>query len=121
MRGAPKPDPAKALIEAMLTDDLTALPKQRRTARRVLVRPVDEYDLTDLTYSAVRDYVARRRPETFAAAGKVLEQGCVPQPHEPGTCARLPSGDKCVPVRKERGGHEQRPVRRWNSVVDEAA
>jgi len=36
VRAAPKLDPAKALIDAMLTEDLTAPRKQRHTARRGL-------------------------------------------------------------------------------------
>ncbi len=40
-RAAPKPNPAKALIDAMLTEDLTAPRKQRHTARRVLARLVE--------------------------------------------------------------------------------
>ena len=60
---APKLDPAKGLIGAMLTDDLTAPRKQRHTARRILARLVDEHQLSERTYSAVRDYVAKRRPE----------------------------------------------------------
>ena len=46
---APKLDPAKGLIDAMLTEDLSAPRKQRHTARRVLARLVDEHQLTDLT------------------------------------------------------------------------
>ena len=90
-RAAPKLDPAKTLIDAMLPDDLTAPRKQRHTARRVPARLVDEYDLTDLTYSAVRDHVAKRRPEILAAADKALEQACVPQTHELGAEARWTS------------------------------
>ena len=84
VRVAPKLDPAKGLIDAMLMLDLTAPRKHRHTARRVLARFVDEHGMTDLTYSAVRDYVAKRRPEIWAAAGKGLEDAFVPQTHEPG-------------------------------------
>jgi type II secretory pathway predicted ATPase ExeA len=31
---------------------------------------VDEHQMTELTYSAVRNYVARRRPQIWAAAGR---------------------------------------------------
>jgi len=68
----------------MLTADLTAPRKQRHTARRILARLVDEHQLTDLSYSGVRDYVAKRRPEIWAAAGKAVEDAYVPQTHEPG-------------------------------------
>ena len=84
VRVAPKLEPAKGLIDAMLLLDLTAPRKQRHTARRILARLVDEHELVDLTYSAVRDYVAKRRPEIWAAAGKGLEDAFVPQTHEPG-------------------------------------
>ena len=84
VRVAPKLDPAKGLIDAMLILDLTAPRKQRHTARRILARLVDEHELADLTYSAVRDYVAKRRPEIWAAAGKGLQEAFVPQTHEPG-------------------------------------
>lgn len=39
---APKLDPVKPLIDAMLREDLTAPRKQQHTARRVLARLVDE-------------------------------------------------------------------------------
>jgi hypothetical protein len=38
-------DPAKGLIDAMLTEDVDAPRKQRHTARRVLARLVDEHGL----------------------------------------------------------------------------
>lgn len=78
VRAAPKLDPVKALIDAMLTEDLTAPRKQRHTARRILARLVEEQQLTGLTYSAVRDYVAKRRPEIWAVAGKAVEGAFVP-------------------------------------------
>ena len=93
VRVAPKLDPAKALIDAMLTVDLTAPRKQRHTARRVLARLVDEHDMTDLTYSAVRDYVAKRRPEIWAAAGKGTEEAFVPQTHPPAAEAEVDFAD----------------------------
>lgn len=68
---APKLDPAKPLIDAMLREDLTAHRKQQHTARRVLGRLVDEHAVDDVSYASVRDYVARRRPKarTRRAAG----------------------------------------------------
>ena len=44
VRSAPKLDPVKPLIDAMLRVDLDAPRKQRHTARRVLARLVDEHD-----------------------------------------------------------------------------
>lgn len=40
---APKLEPIKPLIDAMLREDLTAPRKQQHTARRVLARLVDEH------------------------------------------------------------------------------
>jgi transposase len=78
---APVLGPVKPLIDAMLRSDLDAPKKQRHTARRVLARLVDEHGAVDLSYSTVRDYVAKRRPEIAAEAGRPLEGGCVPQTH----------------------------------------
>jgi transposase len=80
---APVLDPVKPLIDAMLRSDLDSPKKQRHTARRVLARLVDEHGVVELSYSTVRDYVAKRRPEIAAEAGKPLEAGCVPQTHPP--------------------------------------
>jgi len=93
VRVAPKLEAAKPLIDAMLEQDLTAWRKQQHTARRVLARLVDEHGMTELTYSAVRDYVAKRRPEVQAAAGKTGEKAFVPQTHEPGAEAEVDFGD----------------------------
>jgi len=65
---APVLGPVKPLIDAMLCSDLDAPKKQRHTARRVLARLVDEHGVQDLSYSTVRDYVAKRRPEIAAEA-----------------------------------------------------
>ena len=59
----------------------------------MLARLVDEHDMTDLTYSAVRDYVAKRRPEIWAAAGKATEEAFVLQTHEPGAEAEVDFAD----------------------------
>ena len=93
VRVAPKLEAAKPLIDAMLEQDLTAWRKQQHTARRVLARLVDEHGMTELTYSAVRDYVAKRRPEVQAAAGKTTEKAFVPQTHEPGAEAEVDFGN----------------------------
>ncbi len=75
---APKLDPAKPLIDAMLREDLTAHRKQQHTARRVLARLGDEHQMGEVSYASVRDYVARRRPQIQAEAGRTTEQAFVP-------------------------------------------
>ncbi len=92
-------DPVKPLIDAMLRDDLDAPKKQRHTARRVLARLVDEHGAVDLSYSTVRDYVAKRRPEIAAEAGKPLESGCVPQTHPPAAEGEVDFHDLWVVLR----------------------
>jgi transposase len=82
-----------------LRGDLDAPKKQRHTARRVLARLVDEQHASEVSYSTVRDYVARRRPEIAAAAGRGLEQGFVPQTHEPGGEAEVDFADLWVVLR----------------------
>ncbi|MGH3672235.1 MAG: IS21 family transposase [Pseudonocardiaceae bacterium] len=93
VRAAPRLDPAKPLIDAMLTEDLDAPRKQRHTARRVLARLVDEHSLDEITYSTVRDYVRVRRVEIWAAAGRSLGEVFVPQTHEPGAEAEVDFAD----------------------------
>jgi transposase len=83
----------KKLIDAMLLVDLDAPRKQRHTARRVLARLVDEHGVSDVSYSTVRDYVARRRPEIAAAAGRGMETAFVLQTHLPGAEAEVDFGD----------------------------
>ena len=90
---APKLDPAKPLIDAMLREDLTAHRKQQHTARRVLARLVDEHSMDEVSYASVRDYVARRRPEIQAEVGRLTEQAFVPQTHAPGEQAEVDFGD----------------------------
>lgn len=94
-RSSPRLDPFKPVIDQMLTDDLTAPRKQRHTARRVLARLADEHGATELSYSTVRDYVARRRPEINAAAGRA-EDASVPQEHAPAAEAEVDFGDVYV-------------------------
>jgi transposase len=89
---APRLEPARALIDAMLREDLDAPRKQRHTAQRVWDRLIDEHHL-EVSYSTVRAYVARRRPEILAEAGLAIEQGFVPQAHAPGAEAEVDFAD----------------------------
>jgi transposase len=95
---APKLDSARRLIDAMLLEDLDAPRKQRHTARRVLARLVDEHGMAGLTYSTVRDYVARRRPEIAAEVGRIAA-AFVPQFHEPGAEAEVDFADLWIVLR----------------------
>ncbi|EUA12820.1 helix-turn-helix domain protein [Mycobacterium kansasii 732] len=95
-RVAPRLDPFKTAIDEMLRSALDAPKKQRHTARMVLARRVDEHDAVGLSYSTVRDYVRKRRPQILAEAGKPLEQGYVPQTHEPGAEAEVDFHDLWV-------------------------
>jgi len=95
-RIAPRLEPFKAAIDAMLRSDLDAPKKQRHTARRVLARLVDEHGAQGLSYSTVRDHVRKRRPQILAEAGRPLELGYVPQTHEPGAEAEVDFHDLWV-------------------------
>ena len=96
VRSAPRLDPAKELIDAMLREDLTAPKKQRHTARKVLSRLIDEHGLTEITYSTVRDYVRDRRPEIWAEAGRSPDEAYVVQVHEPGAQGEVDFADLWV-------------------------
>ena len=95
-RTSPRLAAFQAAIDAMLRADLDAPRKQRHTARRVLARLVDEHEAVGLSYSTVRDYVARRRPQIAAEAGKPLETGFVPQTHPPAAEAEVDFHDLWV-------------------------
>ena len=96
---APVLDPVKPLIDAMLRSDLDAPCKQRHTARRILARLVDEHAVAVISYSSVRDYVAKRRLEILAEAGQPLESGCVPQTYAPAAEAEVDFHDLWVVLR----------------------
>ena len=83
--------PVKAIVDEMLRSDLSAPRKQRHTIERIYQRPAIEHDFTDASYSAVRNYVARRRPEILAEAraGHQHLHGMVPQIHAPGEEAEV--------------------------------
>ena len=98
-RVAPRLEPFKAAIDAMLRGDLDAPKKQRHTARRIFARLVDEYGAVGLSYSTVRDHVRKRRPQILAEAGRPLELGYVPQTHEPAAEAEVDFHDLWVLLR----------------------
>jgi hypothetical protein len=85
----------------MLRVDLDAPRKQRHTARRIWERLIDEHGL-ELSYSSVRDYVARRRPEIMAETGRAAEAGFVPQAHPPGAEAEVDFADLWIDLRGAR-------------------
>jgi transposase len=99
VRAAPRLDRFKPVIDAMLRADLDAPRTRRHTARRVLARLVDEHGAGGLSYSTVRDYVAVRRPQIAAEAGKPMAQACVPQTHQPGAEAEVDFADLWVILR----------------------
>lgn len=90
---APKLDPYKPVIDDMLREDLSAPRKQKHTARRVRARLIDEHEAFDISYSTVRDYVAHRRPQIAAEAGRRVSEAFVLQEHPPGAEAEVDFGD----------------------------
>ncbi len=52
-----------------------------------------------MSYSTVRDYVGKRRPEIWAEAGRTTEQGFVPQSHAPGAEGEVDFADLWVVLR----------------------
>jgi transposase len=95
-RMAPRLEPFKSAIDAMLRVDLDAPKKQRHTARRIHARLIDEHGAAGLSYSTVRDHVRKRRPQILAEAGRPLELGYVPQTHEPAAEAEVDFHDLWV-------------------------
>lgn len=85
-------DPYKPLIDQMLRTDLDAPRKQRHTAKRVFDRLLEEHQAHGISYDMVRDYVAVRRGEIRAAAGRGPVEAFVPQSHRPGVEAEVDFG-----------------------------
>lgn len=95
-RIAPRLQPFKSVIDAMLRSDLDAPKKQRHTVRRIHARLIDEHGAAGLSYSTVRDYVRKRCPQILAEAGRPLELGYVPQTYEPAAEAEVDFHDLWV-------------------------
>ncbi|MFM9455873.1 IS21 family transposase [Streptomyces europaeiscabiei] len=89
-------DPFKSLVDEMLRADLDAPRKQRHTAKRVFDRLVDEHHADGISYGIVRAYVAVRRGEIRAEAGRGSAEVFVPQSHHPGQEAEVDFGDVTV-------------------------
>jgi transposase len=86
----------KTTIDGWLRADLDAPRKQRHTAKRVHDRLVAECGAQGLSYSTVRDYVARRRPEIWVEEGRGPAKVFIPQHHPPGLEAEVDFGDVWV-------------------------
>ena len=96
VRRSPQLEPLKEIIDAWLRADLDAPRKQRHTTRRIHARLVDEHGAAGVSYSAVRDYVARRRQEIRVEEGRGPAKVFVPQHHPPGQDAEVDFGELWV-------------------------
>ena len=99
---SPKLDRLKPAIDAMLREDLDAPRKQRHTVRRIHARLLDEHEAEGLSYSTVRDWVRRRRPQIQAQAGRQRETAFIVQSHAPAAEAEVDFGDVWVKLAGEK-------------------
>jgi transposase len=95
-RKSPRLEPFKEIIDGWLRADLDAPRKQRHTAKRIHARLVDEHDADGVSYSALRDYVSRRKPEIRVEEGRGPAKVFVPQNHPPGLEAEVDFGELWV-------------------------
>jgi len=93
---ASKLDPFKPAIDAILRADLDAPRKQRHTITRIYRRLTDEHQMADVSYPVVRAYVAERKPQIRAEAGRGPAEVFVPQTHRPGDEAEVDFGEVVV-------------------------
>jgi transposase len=93
---ASKLDPFKPAIDGMLTADLDAPRKQRHTITRIHRRLMDEHGRAGVSYPVVRAYVAVRKPQIRAEAGRGPAEVFVPQSHRPGEEAEVDFGEAVV-------------------------
>jgi transposase len=89
-------DPCKAAIDRILRADLDAPRKQRHTVTRIFDRLAAEPEADGISYAMVRAYVAVRKPEIWAEAGRGPSQAFIPQAHQPGQDAEVDFGDVYV-------------------------
>jgi transposase len=95
LRRASKLDPFKPAIDEMPRADLDAPRKQRHTITRIDRRLI-EHHMRDVSYPVVRAYVAERRPQIRAEAGRDPAEVFVPQSHRPGAEAEVDFGEVAV-------------------------
>lgn len=97
-------EPVKDFIDAMLREDLEGWKKQKHTVDRVLERLAAERDFEQASYSTVRDYVRKRRPQLLLAAreGRQHLEGTVPQEKQPGEEAEVDFADVFVDLAGQR-------------------
>lgn len=93
---ASKLDPFKPAIDEMLRADLDAPRKQRHTVTRIYHRLIDEHAMADVSYPVVRAYVAERKPQVRAEAGRGPAEVFVRQSHRPGDEAEVDFGEVVV-------------------------
>jgi len=103
-RKTPPPRPSrldlfKPVIDEILRADLDAPRKQRHTVKRIFDRLIDEHAMTEVSYQVVRTYVASRKPEIRAAAGRGPVEVFIPQSHRPGHEAEVDFGEVAVRLR----------------------
>jgi len=93
---ASKLDPFKPAVDEILKADLDAPRKQRHTITRIYRRLMDEHGMADVSYPVVRAYVAERKPQIRAEAGRGPAEVFVPQTHRPGDEAEVDFGEVVV-------------------------
>jgi transposase len=89
-------DRFKPAIDEMLKADLDAPRKQRHAITRIYRRLVDEHGMDDVSYPVVRRYVAVRKPEIRAEAGRGPAEVFLRQSHRPGDEAEVDFGEVVV-------------------------
>jgi transposase len=89
-------DPFRPAIDEMLTADLDAPRKQRHTVTRIWRRLMDEHGMTDVSYPVVRAYVAERKPQIRADAGRGPSEVFLRQSHRPGDEGEVDFGEVIV-------------------------
>src|SRR5215472_79056 len=99
-----KLDRFKPAIDEILRADLDAPRKQRHTVTRIYDRLIAEHQMVDVSYPVLRAYVAERRPQIWAEAGRGPVEVFVPQSHRPGAEAEVDFGEVAVRLAGEQVG-----------------
>ncbi|MFI9823397.1 ATP-binding protein [Streptomyces sp. NPDC052013] len=86
----------KCFIDSILRDNQKAPKKQKHPIDRILERLAREHDFEQASYSTVRDYVRKRRPQLDLESkeGRWHLEGMVPQEKRPAKEAEVDFADK---------------------------
>ncbi|VFA96302.1 hypothetical protein [Nocardia cyriacigeorgica] len=95
-KGGSKLDPFKAFIDAVLREDLGSTEEAETYGQAPGCRLSDEHGMDGVSHQTARDYVAERKSQARAEAGRGSAEVFIRQTHRPGEEAEVDFGDVTI-------------------------